>query len=142
VIVRVRLGLDRAEMLQSGSVVGALWLDLEGEAFPERGWIDLPVPVVTSWIEALRAFASPEPVRAELRFMEGPFELRLDWVDEVAMATLLRMSRPVADPIEVDLDELLDSVLTQGRNLAATAKRHGWASLDLDALARTLDPPE
>ena len=60
---------------QGGSITGVIYIELETEAYPETGWSDFPVIILSGWAEALMEM----PARREVlwRFMDGPHRLTL-----------------------------------------------------------------
>jgi hypothetical protein len=55
----------------------AVWVVLDGVAFPEAGWTDFPMVILPWWTDAaiklLRGAAGP----VEMRFMDGPYWVEL-----------------------------------------------------------------
>jgi hypothetical protein len=58
---------------QTGNVTGVIFLELEGGAFPERGWSDFPVIVLSWWTEAWLQLEVPTRRQVQWRFMDGPY---------------------------------------------------------------------
>ena len=139
---RVQLDLSSVESTPSGSIVGRVWIEIDGFAFPEAGWYDFPVAILTWWIEALRGLVSHSSDEATLRFMDGPFETRVESGDQGVMATFLRSGSPVRSTAEVEPDELLTSALESAEALVSTLENQGVRSSDLDELIRATRRPE
>ncbi|MEL6328097.1 MAG: hypothetical protein AAFR38_00415 [Planctomycetota bacterium] len=71
----IRLEFDAASP-SSDPNTGNIWVELNGDGFPERGWADFPIVVLGWWSEAL---ISQRPnQRIQWRFMDGPFELSFE----------------------------------------------------------------
>ena len=72
--IRVHLDLTNIELTPRGSVVGAIWIGASdnGLAFPEVGWRNFPVALLSTWIPALRRL-SARGQTAECHFMDGPY---------------------------------------------------------------------
>lgn len=135
-IAQVHLDQASAELTSSGAVVGPLWLDVGGVAFPEVGWYDFPVPILTWWIGALRGLTSRSSNEASLQFMDGPFELRIERIDRATGAAFLRSGEPMLPEVEIDADELLTSSLECAAKLISTLQQRGVVSSDLEHLVR------
>ena len=59
----------------TGSKWVAIWIVLDGTAFPESGWTDFPLIVLRWWVEAALEHSRVDVV--EWRFMDGPFWIEL-----------------------------------------------------------------
>lgn len=57
----------------SGAVSGVVYLMSGDQAFPERGWYDFPLVVLTWWANAFHDLASGRSRSVECWFMDGPF---------------------------------------------------------------------
>jgi hypothetical protein len=126
--------LDAAELTASGAVVAPLWLEIGDVKFPEVGWYDFPVPVLGWWIEALRELVSSTSDEATLRFMDGPFEVRLTRSGALATAAFLRRERGHGPEAMIDPRELLASVTARARALVSALERQGLSSSQLGRL--------
>lgn len=60
-----------------GVVTGRLHVLANGHRFPDPFWNDFVVVVLGWWCEALLACVQEPSQEAELRFMDGPFHLRV-----------------------------------------------------------------
>src|SRR5713101_7412311 len=53
---------------QSGNVTGVIFLEVEGSAFPERGWSDFPVIILGRWTDAWLQLEMPTRREVQWRF--------------------------------------------------------------------------
>lgn len=69
------------------SVDGTIFVELNGTCFPEDRWFDLPLSVLEMWSDQLCGFfRHPGNQPITLRFMDGPFAVRLSPVSSQAAA--------------------------------------------------------
>jgi hypothetical protein len=133
--VRVVVPLESLRRATSGAVTGQLWLEVEVAAdecvaYPEAGWWDFPVPVLTWWLDALASLGAPSV--ATCRFMDGPHVFTVEEVDARLKLQNDRWSCASTRPA-------FDGVL-RGAALAVLAEcdRQGWSSRDILDLRRAV----
>jgi hypothetical protein len=61
----------------ANNITGVIYIELGNIAFPERGWNDFPVVIVTWWLQALIKLLAGTPSEQTFLFMDGPFEFRV-----------------------------------------------------------------
>jgi hypothetical protein len=61
----------------TGSKWAAIWIVLDGTAFPESGWTDFPLTVLRWWVEAALELLHNRVGVVEWRFMDGPFWIEI-----------------------------------------------------------------
>src|SRR5688572_22893418 len=78
-----------------GSVTGEIHLRLGSDAFPETGWSDFPIVILSWWIGALLALLRGESRSEDLQFMDGPLVVRLsdDGAAELKYRAIIRGGR-------------------------------------------------
>ncbi|MEU4779133.1 hypothetical protein [Micromonospora sp. NPDC023633] len=64
----------RAPTTVDGTITGAVWLTLHGIDFPEAGWTDLPLSVLSSAVTAYETICGGEPEAFSYVF-DGPYFL-------------------------------------------------------------------
>jgi hypothetical protein len=64
-------------MNRSGSVIGNIFLKLNGAYFPDHRWSDFPVPVLSWWMESILPILSGQQGQCDLLFMDGSQFIRL-----------------------------------------------------------------
>jgi len=77
----------------SGNVTGVIYVELESGAFPETGWSDFPVIILSWWIEAWIQLEAPARRKVQWRFMDGPHSLTLTKVEGVVSGDALGFGR-------------------------------------------------
>ena len=103
---------------QSGNVTGVIYLELEGAAYPERGWSDFPVIILGWWAEAWLQLEMPTRREVQWRFMDGPHTARLIKVPGA------RLHSP----------QVYTSLLEAGERVVAHCEQNGMISRDLELL--------
>ncbi|MBB5783898.1 hypothetical protein [Nonomuraea jabiensis] len=114
--------------------MGPIWLEGDGEGFPEVGWTDFPVVILGWWLSALTT-GKPGESTAELAFMDGPWEAGLRLRGGECHASL-RRSRPAVAEWEgaISLEVLRGSVLAAGSAVVRECDTRGWTSSDISVL--------
>jgi hypothetical protein len=77
VTVKIRFDRDSLDAAESGVIWGGVWLELNGEAFPEAHWNDLAVAVMVEVVIALRELERAVGQR-RIRFFDGPFWIEVE----------------------------------------------------------------
>lgn len=124
------------ERTASGAVTGPIWVRAAGTDFPEAGWTDFPVALIGGWLTELTAPREP----TTLRFLEGPYELRLARAAAPDRWTLTarRTGAPPAVRTELALALAIDRLRHAGTAVAAYCRSRGWTDHDLEHLATIL----
>lgn len=93
---------------------GRMWVSIGGKCFPEEGWYDLPGILLQYWKKDLIAFADGRTDTCELLFMDGPFCIKIQRLEEPVTAVCLDSDRVAIGPVEIDFDIFWESVRKQG----------------------------
>lgn len=110
--------------------------------FPSAEWTDFVAVVLSFWCDALaKVFAEPDQA-AEVRFMEGPFIVRLG---PITSSTILvsvidnGSSSAVLDSTEAVLEPLMRNALTVTRTVIDACRSRRFSSTDIEQLAASRD---
>lgn len=141
----VAVDLSDLERSEKGSIVGRLWLVLDGHAFPDRRWSDLIVVVLGWWVEELLQTQNEETAMT-LLFMDGPYSVRLRAPSEGDSwsVSLLRDRGPIDARREaagtVELAQLRTAVLAAAHDVITACRKKGWSDdPEVTKLARLTD---
>ena len=108
--IELKVSLESLEQLAHGRVDGGIHLQLDDAKFPSGDWADFVAVVMSFWCDGLaKTFAEPEQA-VEVRFMEGPFVVRLGPITSTKMLVSLidsGSSSAVIDSAEVFLEALM-----------------------------------
>ena len=132
----VVVGGHELDRTSGGMVTGPIWIRAEGADFPCAGWSDFPVALIGAWLTVLA-----EPGTAELRFMEGPYVLRVER-GAPGRSLLTAEADGAAEPTlvtEADTAAVVRAVHRAGVVLLTACRARGWDHRDLRYLAGRLD---
>jgi hypothetical protein len=85
---------------ESGNVTGVIYVELESGAFPEVGWSDFPVIILSWWAEALLQLAMRTRRKVLWLFMDGPHSLVLTKVTGAVPTCALEFKQVESDLLE------------------------------------------
>jgi len=136
--IELRISLESLEQLARGRVYGGMHLQLDDAKFPSEDWTDFVAVVLSFWCDGLaKTFAEPEqPV--EVRFMEGPFVVRLGPITNSKMRVSLidsGSSSAATDSAEVFLEALMSNALKVTRAVIDECRARAFSSTDIEQLA-------
>lgn len=139
----VHVGLEKLDRTESGAVTGPIWVRTGGADFPETGWTDFPVVLLTGWLSEFvtavdRGRSGPGVV--SLPFMEGPYTLHLVRDADLDHWTVTRHGPEgdAAGAVGVGGTTVLEGLWHPARALVAACRSYGWADDDIDGLTATL----
>jgi hypothetical protein len=135
---RVVLDVTNVERASSGSVLAGIWLRIDGRDFPDTGWEDFAVSVLTWWVGASLRLLTGKPGPAELRFLDGPYLVELERsVDDAWRLKLVqdRSSGKVTQTAIIDPKPLLLSMVAAADSMLAICRARGWENHESTALA-------
>lgn len=134
--MEVALDLTSFQQSQSGTVTGLIWIRHETVDFPERGWSDFPVRILSWWLESLGSLARGEKV-AVFSFMDGPFEFRVasHLSGTCQVQFIERISSPsICREFGIDLPTLQKSLQFAAAAVLTECSRRRWTGPDVDHL--------
>lgn len=100
-------------------MTGVIYIELESGPFPEAGWSDFPVIILSWWAEALLQLEAPKRRKVLWRFMDGPQGLILSKVTAVGAPTFAQVRR---------------DLLEAAQRVVSHCERHSTLSKDLETL--------
>src|SRR5262245_23576462 len=107
---------------KAGNVTGVIFLELQHGPFPEAGWSDFPVIILSWWIEAwLQLETSAKRREVQWRFMDGPYSATL---------TVTGAQSPEA----FAFSDVKSSLLEAGEHVIAHCEQQDMLSRDLEPL--------
>ena len=121
------------ERANSGAITGPIWLRHDQVDFPEPGWRDFPVIVLSWWLKHLTGLAHGTR-QAVCSFMDGPFEFSIA-SEGGSLLRLQFIERGIAAKTSVAEFTIATSALhaTLQVSVAATLSecdRRGWTNSD------------
>lgn len=137
--VAVMVDSDSLAISRSGAITGRIWIEVDDAAFPEAGWSDFPVVLLTWWLEQLSTLVDGSSSSAELRFMDGPFAFRVEWRSETeSYGSLLRDGQGMPTAALVMPANLLGATRRAAAEVIRVCDERGWATDDTMCLRMTL----
>jgi len=111
-------------------------MELDGIPFPERGWSDSVVSVLSSWLDATNDLAAGVTDSASLRFMDGPFSLDVQPGYGVVNLRAIdsRSGEQVIIETNVQMQELHQSTVSAASQVLRACSERNWWSPDIDRL--------
>ena len=129
----VSLHSYQANPIDSNSVVGPLYFEIDDFAFPSKGWIDRALSVIGWWIYPLKTLLLGQSEEVALTFGEGSFEIIVRHV--AANEVELRFMRGIGDDGEelfkttVSVSDLLSELARVAGELEESLQEKGWSNL-------------
>jgi hypothetical protein len=127
----------------SGALIGTLYLELGDRCFPDAAWSDFAVVVLEWWCSALERLHQGESGPITVHFMDGPYRVELESLDEGRLDVTLLMSGArhdqEIDRAMIDRNQLTHSVIAAARAALRQCRERGWSSRDIEALSDSLN---
>jgi hypothetical protein len=121
-----------------GSVTGRIFLRHAHGVFPEEGWSDFPVVILTWWVTGLSECARGERSSFQGLFMDGPCSFTVTRDDRGTLELACRGSDLRSTLVGVSARDLLESALVAARRVSSACRERGWISGDIVALRAAL----
>src|ERR1044072_8748135 len=113
------------EMARSGAIWGSVWVEVDGDPFPETEWNDMPVAFIGELFDAVEYVRSLAGRSRRVRFFDGPF-----WVDVVSRPdneiAISVNSRGASPEVVVAADGLIRSMMIVTRAFMEACRDRGW----------------
>ena len=134
-----------------GSIAGRIWLrdaDPQAQAdFPEVGWSDFPVALLSAWTADLRRLARAMPATdasARCHFMDGPysFTVRVERAGVWRIECSENRSAGASDAGPTWLTDpapFLDSIYRSARSVLSFCDSRGWWNAETEMLRRRIE---
>jgi hypothetical protein len=107
-----------------GSIIGDIWFDIDAVPFPEKGWNDLILALVSGWLVTLSEFSNTDTRHCSLSFMEGPFKIELIKIDAHWELQTIHNDQKNGLPIVLQKPRLFYmSVLSTARKVMSDVKK-------------------
>lgn len=121
-----------------GSICGPVWCQFGEIEFPQSHWSDL-VAAVLSWsLEATVTLANGRKRNAGIRFLDGPFEVRVfskrrhEWQAELVEERLT--GTYIHHQFDFAPEPFIQSLLACSDEVLQACSKNGWTSGDIDSI--------
>ena len=139
----LRCDVETLRRSTKGSITGRLYVELGTFVFPDRGWSDFVVVILSWWLEALYGLVDGNRT-AELGFMDGPYAIGVTAID-LSVCSLECFQKGRTDTIltktSVDVFQLIQEVQHVSARVVEVCDAQGWQSSDVIALRALLNRP-
>ena len=136
--VEVVVDADSLSRGAGGAVTGQIFLRHSGGVFPEEGWFDFPVVILTWWIVGLNECDQGKRSSFQGLFMDGPCSFTVTADGHGTLDLSCDGDEPLRPLAGVSPRELLESALVAGRLVSSACRSRAWAGRDVDALRAAL----
>jgi hypothetical protein len=132
----LRVAANTLARSKLGTISGEVWCQLGEEGFPQVGWSDIAAAVVSWWLESTVRLVDGRKRNAVMRFMDGPFEVRVFAKRrDLWQADLVDEHPPVKiRQVEFMPDQFLRSLIASSGEVVEQCLKNGWKSNDVDSI--------
>lgn len=125
---------------RNDNVTGGIHLQIGETHFPSATWQDFPVIIVAWWAQALTALLGGSVDVQDLRFMDGPFFVRVTPLEagRVQVECWDSQRRDPKNSTTLEVSDLVLAVLKGAARLEAYCVEHGWDDADVIQLRADL----
>lgn len=132
---------------ERGNVLGEVFFNIDGKLFPEKGWSDYIVVIITWWIEEISRMGKANNIKDfKLNFMDGPLYVKGSFINEYKIQ--LGFMREKIDEDEIfftsicNFNQLKNSINQEANVLIQEVDKRGWISEDINKLKSTISKEE
>lgn len=133
----VKVESESLKRSPKGTIAGIICCQRGEHSFPQRQWYDLPMAVLSWWLQTTVSLVDGKERTVEMSFMDGPYYVRVFsksrklWDAELVEDRLTR----VVQQFEFAPAPYIRSVLTCADSLLDRCSAEGWSSRDIDSIA-------
>lgn len=121
-----------------GAIWGEVWFQFGEQGFPETGWSDIAGAVISAWLEAAVALTGSSNGSATVRFLDGPYKVRVFAKSQNSWEAELMVTRSSAVAIrqrlEFPSEPFIRILMSCADNLLERVTKNGWVSGDIDSI--------
>ena len=125
------------EVRPGGPATAGIWLVTGSGAFPEVGWNDFVVVVLSWWAKALLESVRGSGVRRQVPFMEGPHSVAFTVSSGKLHYTLISSDREVGAG-GAELTPFVIAMISSSGEVLDACKSRDWWSTDAEILESLL----
>ncbi len=119
-----------------GSITGVLTLAADGWVYPEAGWSDFPVVVLSWWLHACQRVGSRVGASAECRFMDGGFSFQITSINEGEwlLECISDQGKGFSYSCVIPAQSFIRSLKSAAVSVVRTCRSKGWESKAIEDL--------
>lgn len=135
-MIALQIDLNSIEQSKNQSITGSIFFDFGNYQFPEIGWNDFIVVVLSWWLSSMRKLVLDLSKFEELRFMDGPFFLAIKKLgeDKCKIECFEKYEGKAEFSGEFSLKKLNGFILKAAREVEAICTEHHWDTDDISKL--------
>lgn len=135
----VRIDAELLERSAYGNIVGPIWIELEGSAFPQANWTDFPLSLLTEWTSLALELESDRPADwLRFDFLDGnyAFLMRSRAIRVWQVRLLTGSNDHCLRDASISEDAFVESLLKASNLLIHSIRRRSWTHPECEVLVR------
>lgn len=130
--------METMNQSSSGALVGQFWIELDDMPFPDTGWSDFAVVVLSWWNNSVASILQESRCKRKFEFMDGPYLFQatkngsdligIELVQEGAQRNYVRGQGTISELL------LAAEIAAASNALLSTCNEHKWRAKDIDDL--------
>ena len=124
---------DSYKKTKLGSITGKIYVCLDEYYFPEKGWFDFALVVVTWWQDSTIKIFKSESKREKFMFMDGPFYISVEKGenDSLGLSFIEWSNRRIIEKTgNIKYELLISELIKTSDDVINECKRNNWLSDD------------
>ncbi|MCH1625329.1 hypothetical protein [Fredinandcohnia quinoae] len=140
--IEMNIDLDTLSINNRNVITGEIYFSFNGEYFPERGWNDFIVVILTWWHTALINLKNSRQngIVQEFDFMDGPLLVRgFKISDDIIELRFIRKtigSEHIFFTCQTSINSFKKTLLKRTKQLLTDIKGRNWKSGDIEELEK------
>ncbi len=117
------------EQSKNQAITGLIFFDFGHYQFPEKGWNDFIVVVLSWWLAAFENIILDSVDNEELRFMDGPLYVTVKKLDKDIFRIGCfneKMGNGAEFSGEYSITEIINAVLNVAKTVESVCSKNGW----------------
>lgn len=117
----------------NNQITGVIYLNLGGDAFPEKEWNDFVVVICNSWIDNNNLLQGLDEVDCTYRFMDGPLRFQLKGKGEKLLLSCYHRAKDIFSK-EVLREEILVEIKRFAKSVLTECEKKHWDNIEIKQL--------
>lgn len=136
--ISVEVDIASLQVYRSGSVIGSICANANGSRFPSSVWTDLVFAIIRNWLRETNDLALHKKLDADLVFFDGPYEIKLKYVDKNLYNFAFIESRLSKEIVvfsgQAELGDFIDSLNSAAMHLIDWANANNIINTDISEI--------
>lgn len=135
--LRINLTLSSITISKANAITGSINIQVGETYFPNKGWNDFIVIVLTWWNTNFYTFIVGKNKITDFYFMDGNYKFRLKSNDNI-LNVQFYSNDEVISTVEVSIDDFLNELYKKGNNVIITCLELGFRTQEVSELEESL----